>query len=364
MRRRDFTIAALVSPLVMATVPRNASQATVSNSSRGNMTTAYSQSLTADAGVGSNYNYVAVIPASDILATDEGVKLAIRGPASGSTTISAMWIGHPGPGIDFDGNQEQIKFGGLSSLTVGNATVLSDWADFVVDPSKDILVAFSLTGGSGRARRSKTGLGSGYSLHYKAGSGDAGSTTKTLYTAISGATALIEGIEVLPYEEPVTPPASGDLSGMEQVFQGQRVSSGGEFAGESGKYLHLQFRNPSGTGEVGFLYEIDITPEADTVASLWSYNNSIGGAVLPTCNLMFAAGGVSMEMRQVMNEALIGNGYHSNHFLKGGVRTVIEMGDIPLVGLEAGRGVVLRLHTPGVGVKCANFQWREVPASA
>lgn len=320
----------------------------------------YTQSFDGDSGLGSNYNYVVEIP--PIATGGVYIRLGLRGPSSGQSRVQEMWLGH-GAGYSFDGNQVQITVGGLTSFTLTNGVTYSDpilSSSFGFDTTKRLNLAYSLL--SGDNYRRNLGLPSTYVLNWKSGSGDSGTTMKTGYTNASGRTALLDSVQfvdVLPVEpDPVPPPTEYKTEDYMQVLNGERHSSGGIVEGEPGKHLHIQFRNPPGTGKIGFLYEIELTPDADTVVELASYNEAIG-STFPKCNLMFAAGPGSMEARYSQQSSKLGN-FHSIHKLKGGERSIINL-DVPLVGLTAGRGVVVVFHSQNVGAT-VNVQWREVAA--
>ena len=45
-------------------------------------------------------------------------RLSLRGPSSGQSRVQSMWLGVPGTGYGFDGNQVQVKVGGSPSFVV------------------------------------------------------------------------------------------------------------------------------------------------------------------------------------------------------------------------------------------------------
>lgn len=317
----------------------------------------YTQSLDGDSSLGQNFNYVATLP--PVPACDNYMRLALRGPSSGQSRVQSMFVGH-GSGYGFDSVPVPVTVNGAASFTLGSGITYSDpilSSSLGFDTSKPLNVAFGLL--SGDAYRRNNATGGAHAIHYKTGSGDAGTAAKSGYSTLTGRTSLIEGIQFAaevpaPIPEPI--PQATHMEGYEQVLNGQRHSAGGIVEGVSGKYLHVQFRNPEGTGKNGFLQEVELCPTADTVMSLRSYNAALGSA-FPKCNLMFAYGQASMEARHSHQDHILGN-YHSIHFLKANQRNVIHL-DVPLVGLYQGRGVVIVLHEPGVGA-VANVQWREI----
>jgi hypothetical protein len=319
--------------------------------------TLYTQTLNGDSALGANYNYVVELPA--VSPGDAYLRIALRAPASGQSRVQEMYIGH-GSGYSFDGSHVPVKVNGSASFTLSSGLTYSDpiaVSSFGFDSAKNLLIAYGLLNGD--KYRRNTALDPSHVLYYKAGTGDASASAKSGYTISVGNSAIIEAVQFadeIPAEQ--TPPAQQEIGDYMQVLNGERHSAGGEVSCAAGKHLHIQFRNPTGTGKTGFLYEVEIAPEADTVMSLRSYNDAIG-SVFPKCNLMFAFGPGSMEARWSNENSILGN-FHSIHKLKGGERNVITL-DVPLVGLTAGRGVVMALHAPNVGA-VANVQWREVPA--
>lgn len=319
----------------------------------------YSQTLNGDSPLGASFNYVAEIPA---IPSGAGyVRIGMRGPSSGLSRVQAMFIGH-GSGYSFDGDQAAITVGGQPSFTLSSGLTYSDPIladDFGFDTSKPILLAYELLNGDAYRRNNSA---SGCTLYYKAGAGDASATSKSGYTTQSSRTALLESIQFaaeVPIEEDPPQHEEPPLNSADQVLSGERHSSGEVLAGEAGKHLHIQFRNPSTSGKIGLLYELEITPDADTVLSFRSHVAAIGSAFPIKCNLYFGFGQALMECRYSHESSILGV-FHSIHKLKGGQRSIIRL-DVPLVALNPGNAVVMALHSPGVGA-VANIQWREVGA--
>jgi hypothetical protein len=321
--------------------------------------TQFTQSLNSDATLASGYNYVVEIPS--VPQGDLFMRLALRGPASGQSRVTSMFIGHGGTSPGFDGSQVPVTVNGSPTFTLGaGALVYSDpilASDFGFDVTKKVILAYGLTGGD--KYRRNTAAGSGFVLYYKTGTGDAGNTSKTGYTTSAGATAILEGLQFAEEVPATPPPLINESEGFMQVLNGERHSSGGQVDGESGKHLTVQFKNPSNSGKLGLLYEVEICPEVDTIMTLRSVSSTLGVAVFPKCNLRFGAGQGLMEVRYSNEASILGN-FHSIHMLKGGVRNVINL-DAPLVGIEPGSYVIAVLHSSDVGA-VVNFQWRELVA--
>lgn len=321
----------------------------------------YSQALTGSNSLGSNYNYVVTIP--PITPTKQYIRLALRATTTGNCTIQNMWMGY-GQDEQFDGLIEQITVNGLSMFTLNGLTYSDpiDLSNITIDPNKEILLAYELL--SGNQYRSNLSAPSTHKLSWKAGTGDADNLNKTGYTTVSGRTAILEAIEEIeditqepePEPEPTDPIDHVD-NGYEQVLLGQRHSTGEILQGMPNKHLHIQFRNPVGTGKVGLLYELEITPDADTVVSFRSYPNEIGNAFPVKCNLCFGFGKAKMEGRYAFEDSILGV-FHSIHKIKGNQRNIIKL-DVPLVALHEGWACVMALHDKGVG-GVVNLQWREV----
>lgn len=329
--------------------------------------TLYSATLNANTAVGgSNFNYVVEIPA--IGASDAHVRIALHGPTSGTSRVQSMYLGH-GSGYGFDGAQVQVKVGGLSSFSLSSGVTYSDpipTASFGYDPTKKLLLAYGLL--SGDNYRVNTSASSAHSMYWKAGTGDAATTAKTGYTTGASRTAMVGGVQFVDVVPTITEPVPEEecdcehsqTDNSQQVLDGQRHSTGDEIVGEEGKHTVIQFVNPAGTGKIGLLYEVEITPAADTIVSLRSYTGLLGAAFPVKCNLMFGAGQASMHGR-VSKENSIPGYFHSIHKLRGGQRNIIKL-DTPLIGLVSGATTaVIVLHSKGVGC-VGNIQWREIPA--
>jgi hypothetical protein len=327
------------------------------------MTVIYSQTLNDDGSLGDDCNYVIVIPASAVSGNDTGLRISYRGPASGQSRLQPAWIGHPDGGYGFL-EKHQVLIGGAATRTIAaNELVESDIVNFQRDPAKDLLLAFGLRGGD--SYRRKVGLPSSFVQHYKFGSGDAEEDTKSGYSAQSGRTSLIESIEAVPYEAPETPPPSepeGEAnSGIRAAALAARLHSAGKFiAGETGKYLYMQLRNPESAGsKLALLWRVTITPTVDTKIEFRSLNTAIGAPLPIKCNHFFGAGSSVMDPRGgLLTDPNLGN-HHYWDVLKAGKREVIY----PYVALDnregLGRGVVACLLTDGAGADF-NLEWEQI----
>jgi hypothetical protein len=317
--------------------------------------TKYQVTLTTNNPLTSNYNYVVEIPAINY--TDTHIRLALRPPTSGSARVQAMYIGH-GTGYSFDGSQVPVKVLGNTNFILSGGLVYSDpipVASFGFDVTKKINIAYEIL--SGDNYRSVSSLPADYKLHYKTGTGDSVTTTKSGYSTIASRTAMLEAVQfvdVIPEEEPEDIPSSN--SDIKQLIEGERLSSGADVPGVTGKHLHFQFKNPSASGKLGLLYEVEICPEYDTVMTLRSYGEDLAN-IMSKCNLKFGFGQGTMHCRWGHADSILGN-FHSIHKLKGGKRNIIKL-DIPLVAMIPGQTTVMALHSEGVGA-VGNIQWREI----
>jgi hypothetical protein len=319
----------------------------------------YTVNLNSDFNLGANsFNYVAKIPA--INQTDNFIRLALRSPNAGQSRVQNMYIGH-GTDYSFDGNQKPVTVGEQSTFTLNGGLTYSDPINVTsinFDSTKDIIIAYGLLNGD--VYRGNTSA-SGRTLYWKLGTGDSANTTKTGYTVGSNRTALIENIQlvdVVPDEQEEPEVIYKKYDNAEQVINGERHSTGGEIEAQPGKYTHIQFRNPSTSGKIGLLYEVELFPTADTIVSIRAYNGILGVTFPIKCNLMFGAGQGLMEGRYSYQDAVLGN-FHSIHKIKANQRNIIHL-DVPLVGIVAGvTTVLIAFHSPNVGA-VANIQWREL----
>lgn len=315
-------------------------------------TTAYGPaSLDSDGSLGANYTYVVRIPAADVTATDEGLRIGMRGPASGSSRIQSMWVGHPGAGVGFDGTQKRVTFTVQNVVTLGNGLIWSDFVAFEIDPSKDLLIAYELL--SGDNYRRNISMDASFSLSYKAGSGDAGSTSKSGYTTNTGRTALIEKIEVGPAPEVSVIPTGGAL---EMVLAGKCHSAGGRVAGQSGKYLHFQVQNPADSDLPLLVTRVDMALDSASDFTIRSISSPLTGSVLPECNRRYGAGPSPFVASWSLEDTVKGN-WHSSHVGQADEIEIVEFADgSPIVVIEPGRQALIVVDQPGVGALC-NVYW-------
>jgi hypothetical protein len=133
--------------------------------------------------------------------SDGHVRVTFTPPTTGNnTTYSAVWIGEAsGTGVNYNGGQVQLKFGGSSSvtLTAGGSTVTSDSTSFTYTSGTSIVVCFDP--GATSDVRYVSGLSSvNYSDYTKSGTGECPNTTVSGYSSSSGQTAVLSLIEVGP----------------------------------------------------------------------------------------------------------------------------------------------------------------------
>jgi hypothetical protein len=316
-------------------------------------------------GLGGTYTYVVRIPAAAFSDTDVFTRLKLRGPPTGQSRVQALWIGHPagsGDAYDFDGAQVQGRVGNAVTFTLAaGQSVNTDAIAFARDPAKDVLVAYELLSGDRYANA--TGL-SGFTLFYKLVAGQAGLTDKSGYTTLTGWTALVTGAEVTDEEEvtepppPPPPPSEPSSDAIASVLAGERFASGATVAGQTGSMLHFQLANPAGSGRTGLLYHVILTPETDVIVSLRQHNALLGNAMEQPCNVMFNSGIEATLASRYGQQASPLGGEHARYKLQGGVPYFMTS-YAPLIGLPPGTGVVLALHSTGVGATI-NFEWREI----
>jgi len=111
---------------------------------------------------------------------------------------NAIYIGKPstnGNEWDFDGNQVRVTFGGSNSVTTQSSQVTSDWINFPVNSTDDIIIAMDF-GYAYNLPADSSGLPYGGKFWYASG-GSASQTTPTM-TQSSGYQYFITNILVKP----------------------------------------------------------------------------------------------------------------------------------------------------------------------
>lgn len=155
--------------------------------------------IKSQAAIAANFTFVQkYLPA--VLIGGSTVRIGLRGPVSGNTVISAVYIGQvatSGNAYDFDGNQVQVLFGSSGSITLpANSDIVSDNIDFSISGSSAILVAFDLTNGS--PYNYATGFGTNYIAYAKTGVSEAATTAKaTGYTSTGSGSGRVNIIELI-----------------------------------------------------------------------------------------------------------------------------------------------------------------------
>lgn len=139
-----------------------------------------------------------IIAASALTTSGVQVRVRLSGPASGpSRPINNAFIGHQASGgnpWDFDGNQVRLTFNGNNGVTppVGGS-VWSDWVNFSLDETKNLIVAHdgTITGNISYS----AGVAS-VDNYYKLSVAEAGSTAPTGYTLQAATCYMLDQIEV------------------------------------------------------------------------------------------------------------------------------------------------------------------------
>lgn len=284
------------------------------------------------------YTYVVKIPASSISGGGESVKVTLRGPTTGQIRFQNIYIGH-GTAPSFDGNQVQLS----GAVTLGNETK-SFTVPFTLDETKDLLIAYEIL--SGDYYRRNWSL-SNHTLYWKVAS-ESGQTTKTGYSSANNATASVEKIEVC--DEGCEEPVNETNMNIETYVQNGEMHAGYAYdISADGKYIHFQLKNTTSDKHL-MLFEVDITPESDSIMTLRSYTTTLSTA-MGKCNLKFNGGGSEVTPHYSKETSLLGT-VHSVHYLS--KRTLIH----PYILLTPGQSVIGVLHSQ-TGVKTLNMIWRE-----
>jgi hypothetical protein len=106
-----------------------------------------------------------------------------------------MYVGHKGAGdLDFDGTQVQVFFGGAAGVTISTAAVWSDWVEYAVDETKDLII--SLVGASDGVPGGPSSATRSFSYATSAGTDPAATLAGDMATIAQA--AFIEGVEGEP----------------------------------------------------------------------------------------------------------------------------------------------------------------------
>jgi hypothetical protein len=151
------------------------------------------------AAIAANFTFVQKFLPS-VLSGAGTVRIKLRGPGTGSTVISAIYIGQvatSGNAYDFDGNQVQVLFGSSGSVTLDpGSEISSDNIDFNINGSSAILIAMDVTSGSPYTYG--TGFGANYIAYAKSGVSQAATTAKsTAYTSTGSGSGRVNIIDLI-----------------------------------------------------------------------------------------------------------------------------------------------------------------------
>lgn len=128
------------------------------------------------------------------------IRLTIQGPALGTGTLNAVYIGQAatsGNAWNYDGGQVQVTFSNSAAVSfIAGQSIVSDQITFTIDKSKAILVAYNV--GSSTTLRKMSSLNTTNFISYvHSALQEAGSTSKTAsYTAATGTSYITSQIEV------------------------------------------------------------------------------------------------------------------------------------------------------------------------
>lgn len=157
-----------------------------------------------------NYTAVQIIDAAEFSSNSSQVRVTFEGGTVEGFRIESAWIGHPpgaGDVYDFDGNQVQLQFSGNDHVEIAaSTTATSDAANFDLDASKNLLIAFEIQKSIGTNNDTLRGLTSktNWSAYLKVVQGDTGTTDKTGYSASAHNVMAVNKIEVLGVAENIT----------------------------------------------------------------------------------------------------------------------------------------------------------------
>lgn len=150
-------------------------------------------------GTDSSITFRNIFDAAQLSTGGVQVRVTVRGPSAGvSKTWNNVFIGHQavaGDDYDYEVAPTRLTFGGLNSVTPAVATeVASDWVDFTLDDTVNLIVAVDTTG-SAQFRRTLT-AGAGKTCYYKSVADDADMMDASGYLEVAGRMYAVVKIEV------------------------------------------------------------------------------------------------------------------------------------------------------------------------
>ena len=157
---------------------------------------AFTQALNANGGTFSGYAVRQLISSGNLLTSGgTSVRVTFLLSASVSATITGAYIGHAassGDAYDFETTPTQLFFGGDAGVTVAaNTSQITDPANFVIDPAKNLIVSFQCSSNTAVRYASSSPGNTGY---YRLG-GSASDVNTTGFSAASGIVYFVTLIE-------------------------------------------------------------------------------------------------------------------------------------------------------------------------
>lgn len=157
--------------------------------------------LNADSNDWSGYTLLVIFNSSIVTPGGSAVRVSFKASATEIGTILNAYIGHAaaaGDAYDFETTPVQLLFSGASSVAMGlSAEAVSDEAAFVIQPSKNVIVAYRMSTDATRDSHAKNVAATGCTTYYK-NADDAATVNKTGYTGPEATTTrAVIGIETL-----------------------------------------------------------------------------------------------------------------------------------------------------------------------
>lgn len=164
-----------------------------------------------------------IIPANLLTTSGSLVKVKM-GHYSGDWEFGACYIGHQavaGDVYDFDGNQQQVLFGGLPGATVTAGGLESDVVTFDLDETKNLIIAVYVIS------TSPPGLLGAFALYYKEGNDAATEDASGYASDAQTKQFMVESISV------TDPPPPTPAMGWSHKLMGVNLGSAAKLASVS-----------------------------------------------------------------------------------------------------------------------------------
>lgn len=160
--------------------------------------TTFSQSLGTVSTGWNGFNLRSVIDSSRLSVSGSKVRITVQASSTGGAVVDHVFIGEQalsGNLWDFDGTQQQLFFNsGSASFTLGTSgQVTSDSLVYVIDMTKNLVVAFHFNGASQIEVQGST---AGAAIYFKSSADETSVSAPTGYTANVTTVGFVNLVEV------------------------------------------------------------------------------------------------------------------------------------------------------------------------